>query len=206
MPSGLWAPSRTSPGRRSSRPGRDDLDRGVERMAHERLCRLPGATDDDPATRHERCERVVRQDNYSVVIMDNSELLDRNLLHRLAEHIGVLEPHVRQQDDPRAQHVRRIVAPAETRFHDRCIDPRVGERGQRRSGDRLELRRADTAPLPAGRAAAQPAGRPDGRRAGSARSQERTCGEIVAPTESPSPRSSCSTVTVAVDLPFVPTT
>src|SRR5919106_4583623 len=33
-----------------------------------------------------------------------------------------------------------------------------------------------------------------------------TCGEIVAPTESPSSRSSCSIVIVAVDLPFVPTT
>jgi hypothetical protein len=32
------------------------------------------------------------------------------------------------------------------------------------------------------------------------------CGEIVEPTERPSARSSASIVSVAVDLPFVPTT
>jgi hypothetical protein len=36
--------------------------------------------------------------------------------------------------------------------------------------------------------------------------QPRTWGEIVDPTESPSESKSCSIVTVAVDLPFVPTT
>ena len=35
---------------------------------------------------------------------------------------------------------------------------------------------------------------------------ERTCGETVAPTESPSPSRSASIVRVAVDFPFVPTT
>jgi hypothetical protein len=37
-------------------------------------------------------------------------------------------------------------------------------------------------------------------------SHERTCGDTVAPTRSPSESNSCSIVIVAVDFPFVPTT
>ena len=59
----------------------------------------------------------------------------------------------------------------------------------------------------AGRTRASAAGRSAGRPSILIRSlHDRTCGESVAPTESPSPSSSCSIVTVAVDFPFVPTT
>ena len=59
----------------------------------------------------------------------------------------------------------------------------------------------------AGRMRASAAGRSAGRPSILIRSlHDRTCGESVAPTESPSPSSSCSIVTVAVDFPFVPTT
>ena len=78
--------------------------------------------------RDERGEGVVRQDYYRVVSMDNSELLRRDRLDRVAEDVGVLEPDVREQDDARAQHVRGVVPPAEARFDDRDVDLRVGER------------------------------------------------------------------------------
>ena len=138
--------------------------------------------------------------------MDNSKLLRRDLLDRLAEHVGVLEPHVRQQDDPRAQHVRRVVAAAETRLHDGDVDLRIGERGQRRGRDRLELRRPD--PLGGrpdapqrGRQVGRPAVEPDPllpaahvRRDRRARRRDR-------------PRAAAARSSrVAVDLPFVPTT
>ena len=115
-----------------------------------RLGRLPRAAEHDPAARHERHERVVRQDDYRVVSMDNSELLRRDLLDRVAENVGVLEPDVGQQHDAGAQHVRRVVAPAEPGLDDGDVDLGGGERSQRRGRDRLELRRA-APPPPSGR-------------------------------------------------------
>ena len=88
-------------------------------------------------------ECVVRHDNYRVVIMDNSELLDRNLLDRVAEHVGVLEPDVRQQDDARADDVRGVVPAAEPCLDDGDVDACLGERVEGGGGDRLELRRTD---------------------------------------------------------------
>ena len=79
------------------------------------------------------------------------------------------------------------------------------ERGERGRGHDLELGRADplrrrrTRPTASSKSASAPSTR--------IRSlQPATCGEIVEPTESPSERSSCSIVIVAVDFPFVPTT
>ena len=75
--------------------------------------------------------------------MDNSKLLDRNLLDRVAEHVGVLEPDVREQDDARADDVRCVVPAAEPGLDDRDVDACLGERVEGGGGDRLELRRAD---------------------------------------------------------------
>ena len=174
-------------------------------MADERLRRLPGATVDDRPTRDERRQCVVRQDHYGFVRMDNSELLRRDRLDRLAEDVGVLQPDVRQQNDAGAQDVRRVVAPPEPGLDDRNVDLGVGERGERGSGDRLELCRPhSSAAGRTRRSAAESRPRCPPSRMRSA--HERTWGETVAPTPSPSARSSCSIVTVAVDLPFVPTT
>ena len=63
-----------------------------------------------------------------VVSMDNSKLLPRDLLDRVPENVGVLETDVRQQHDPRAQDVRRIVASSQPGFDDRDVD-----RGVRRT-------------------------------------------------------------------------
>ena len=59
----------------------------------------------------------------------------------LAEHVGVLEPDVRQQDDVRAEDVRRVEPAAEARLDDRDVDLARRELGERRRADRLELRR-----------------------------------------------------------------
>ncbi len=91
-------------------------------MADECLRSLAGATEHDVARGHERPERVVRYDNYRVVTMDNSELLDRDFLDRVAEHVGVLEPDVREQDDARADDVRGVVPAAEPGLDDRDVD------------------------------------------------------------------------------------
>ena len=96
--------------------------------------------------------------------MDNSELLGRDLLDRLAEHVGVLEPDVREQDDARADDVRGVVAAAEPGLDDRDVDMCLGERSEGGGRDRLELRRADALCRRAARARAPPAGRPGGRR------------------------------------------
>ena len=76
--------------------------------------------------------------------MDNSELLGRDLLDRVAEHVGVLEPDVREQDDARADDVRGIVPAAEPGLDDRDVDVAPAANAVEGGGsDRLELRRAD---------------------------------------------------------------
>jgi hypothetical protein len=55
----------------------------------------------------------------------------------------VVERNVRQHDDARAQHVRRIVAAAEPGLHDSNVDLRLGECEQRCGGQCFELRRAE---------------------------------------------------------------
>ena len=96
--------------------------------------------------------------------MDNSKLLGRNLLDRLAEHVGVLEPDVGEQNDARADHVGRVVAPAEPGLDDRDVDMRIGERSEGGGGDRLELRRADALGRRANAGERRRRGRPGGRR------------------------------------------
>ena len=78
--------------------------------------------------------------------MDNGELLDRNLLDRVAEHVGVLEPDVRQVHDARTEDVRRVEPAAQPRLDDRGVD------AVRR--ELRECRRACSASIDAGRARA----------------------------------------------------
>ena len=118
----------------------------------------------------------------------------------------MLEPDVREEDDARAQDVRRVEPPAEPRLDDGDVDPRLGECRESRRRDDLELRRLQTLrgrPNALHRRLEVGLGTVD---AGSARSSSRRAARSSSPTESPSERSSCSIVTVAVDLPFVPTT
>ena len=76
----------------------------VELMADECLRRFPSTAKHDRSA-GTRPERVVRQDNYRVFIMDNSKFFGSNLLDRLAEHVGVLEPDVGEKNDARVDHV-----------------------------------------------------------------------------------------------------
>ena len=138
-------------------------------------------------------------------LLDDGELLGCDLLARLAEHVRVLEPDVREQDDVRAEHVRRVVAAAEPGLDHRDVDPARRELGERRRADASNwVARCCSA---SGRTRASAASRSASSPSTVIRSaHERTCGETVAPTESPSASSSASIVRVAVDLPFVPTT
>ena len=61
----------------------------------------------------------------------------------------MLERDVREHDDARLEHVRRVVAPAETRLDDGDVDPGLRKRREGRRRQNLELRRSD----PLGRAA-----------------------------------------------------
>ena len=138
-------------------------------------------------------------------LLDDRELLRRDLLARVAEHVGVLEPDVREQDDVRAEDVRRVEPAAEPGLDDGDVDVAGRELGERGRADRLELgrllrlglgpdasdRRLEVGLLAVDRIrSAQPA---DVRR------------DCRADRE-PSASSSASIVRVAVDLPFVPTT
>ena len=168
-------------------------------MADERLRSLVGATEHDVARGHEWLERVVRYDNHRVVTMDNSELLDRDLLDRVAEHVGVLSAtFVSRTTRERTTFVAscRPPTPASTTatstracaneskaaavIDSNCVAPTRSAAGRMRASA-------------AGRSAAMPSIL--------IRSlHDRTCGESVAPTDA-SPSSSCSIVTV--DLPLV---
>ena len=75
--------------------------------------------------------------------MRNCKLLLRDLLGRVAEHLGVLEGDVREQDDRRVDDVRRVEPPAEPGLDDGHVDAALGELGERRGGQRLELGRSD---------------------------------------------------------------
>ena len=54
----------------------------------------------------------------------------------------MLERDVREHDDPRVEHVRRVVAPAEPRLDHGDVDLARRELGERGGGQHLELRRA----------------------------------------------------------------
>ena len=111
-------------------------------MAEEGLGRRPGAAEPHSSPGHERRELVVRQHDDGARARDR-ELLAGDRLAGLAEHLGVLEPDVRQQHDARVEDVRRVEPAAEPGFDDGDVDAALGEVGERRGGQHLELRRAD---------------------------------------------------------------
>ena len=116
----------------------------------------------------------------------------------------MLEPDVRQQDDARVEHVRRVEATAETGLDRRNLDTASGEVGESSRRQQLELRRVREPRPRRGRAptaASKPAGSVSSRS-----HQPATCGDVYAPVRRPSAARSAAIVRVAVDFPFVPTT
>ena len=111
---------------------RDDVDTGCATAAREAL----------PLALPEHDDRSRR---------DDGELLDRDLLARLAEHVGVLERNVREHDDPGREDVRRVEPSSQPGLDDRDVDSLLGELGKGRRGDHLELRRPRGVGLDAGK-------------------------------------------------------
>ena len=75
--------------------------------------------------------------------MSNREFLLRDLLARLAKHLGVFQRDVREQDDLGVDDVRRVEPSAEPRLDDRRVHAPFRELEQRRRGLDLELRRSE---------------------------------------------------------------
>ena len=75
--------------------------------------------------------------------MSNGKLFLRDLLARLAEHLGVLQRDVGQQDDLGVDDVRRVEPSAEPRLDDRDVHALLRELEQRGRGQHLELRRPE---------------------------------------------------------------
>ena len=123
--------------------GQRDIDLVLDLPAEERLGRFAWASVDDlDLARHELLVRVVRRDNHSCG-MSNREFLPRDLLVRLAEHLGVLQRHVREQNDLSVDDVGRIEPPAETRLDDGHVHSLLRELEQGSRGQDLELRRPE---------------------------------------------------------------
>ena len=132
------------------------------------------------------------------------ELLGGDRLARVAEHVGVLERDVRQHDDPRVEHVRRVVPAAEAGLDDGDVDLARGELGERGGRQHLELRRARRVRpdarerrLEVGVARRRPGSAPPSR-ARAARCRRRRAALRRA--------SSAAVISVVDVLPFVPTT
>ena len=67
-------------------------------MSDEGLGSLTRASEPDLAGGDELRERLVGKKDDAVLLRDR-ELLARDRLARVAEHVSVLEPHVREEDD-----------------------------------------------------------------------------------------------------------
>ena len=205
MPSGLCAPSRISASRRSSRPGSaTSTSASIAWPTNASAAsRAPPIRTSWPATRwaYVSSGRTTIAPSCATASFSRAIVLDG-----VSEHVGVLEPDVRQQDDPGAENVRRIEPAAETGLDDGDVD--VAHRRTRRARPQSRSRTASRrgARPPVARARRPPRSRPPRRSAGSARSSSRRAARSSCPTESPSERRSCSMVTAAVDFPFVPTT
>ena len=91
-------------------------------MPDECICSMQCAANSNRATRDEGGKRVVGKYD-DAALRGDGQLLACDLLDGVAEHIGVLEPHAREQDDARAQDVRRVEPPAEPRFDDGVLSP-----------------------------------------------------------------------------------
>jgi hypothetical protein len=111
------------------------------------------------------------------------QLLVRDLFRRVAEYVGVLERHVREQDDRSVDNVGGVEPSPET---SNCVAPRASACGRilatasSKSASTPSIQMRSGHPL--------------------------TCGEVYAPARLPSACKRAAIVRVAVDLPFVPTT
>ena len=107
----------------------------------ERLGRLARAAGPRLVSGDERRPLRLAEDDHRARFR-NRELLSGDLLPRAAEDIGVIEADVRQQDDARVDHVRRVMASAEARLDHGDVDLLLSELRECRRGEDLELRRA----------------------------------------------------------------
>ena len=107
-------------------------------MPDERLRGLPGSAEPDLACRDEVAVGLVGKNDDAALLRDR-EFLPRDGLHGVTEHVRVLEPDVREQDDPRLEDVRRVEAAAEPGLDHRDVDLGIREGGERRGGHDLEL-------------------------------------------------------------------
>ena len=127
-----------------------------DRTAEERLGRVASAADSHLVPGHEVGVRLVGEDDHGAGLR-HRELLPGDVLDGAAEDVDVIEADVREQHDARPEHIRRVVAASEPRLHDRDVDVRLRERGERGGGDDLELRRVQLlAPAPDTTATAKP--------------------------------------------------
>ena len=135
---------------------------------------------------------------------DDRELLDGDLLPRLAELRGVLEADVGQHDDRLrgGRSSRRAARRARPRRPPRRRPAPRTRRARPRSAPRTGSRRRARPPA----ARARPPARTPPRRCRAARASPTRAARCSAPTRSPSARRSAAVSRVVVDLPFVPTT
>ena len=144
MPARLWAPSQISSvsPRRSKRPGSSTLG-GVGSTARPRkdsAAQRPGPTTSRrrhelapiPARRRRGCARL-KTASFSAAIC--SRVSPRTSVWSSAD--------VREHDDARVEHVRRVEPAAEPRLDDGDVDLRCRELGERGGGHHLELGRAE---------------------------------------------------------------
>ena len=186
-------------------PWQRDVRRCVNRVADECLRRLACAADAELATGDQMSVGVVGQDDDRALGCDR-ELLGRDRLERIAEHVRVLEPDVREQDDAGAENVRRVEPTTETSASTTATSMPVSAKVANAAAVTISncvASRSSACARTRATASSKSTLTPFNR----IRSpQLATCGEIVEPTASPSESRSCSIVTVAVDFPFVPTT
>ena len=132
--------------RRSSRPGQRDLDArastGRPRNASA-ASRAPPVDDAAAPGGTRSLESRCPSTTTTLAACATASFSARDLLARVAEHLGVLERDVRQQDDRRVDDVRRVEPAAEPGLDDRHVDAALGELGERGRGQRLELGRAE---------------------------------------------------------------
>ncbi len=81
------------------------------------------------------------------MLLDDSRLLGRDLLDRVAEDVDVVQADGCHDRDLRIGDVRRVPAAAEADLHDRDVDGRVGEGRVSHADHDLEERHGDTVVL-----------------------------------------------------------
>ena len=107
--------------------GERDVRRRGDRVSDERLGRLACAADPDLAAGERDAANVSSGRTTIASVGATASFSRRDRLERVAEDVRVLEPDVREEDDARAEDVRRVEAAAEPCLDDRDVDLGVGE-------------------------------------------------------------------------------